>query len=233
MEKFEIIWRDPKSLTPYTKNARVHSTEQIDEIAGQIASFGFDQPIVIDAQGVIIKGHGRREAAIRLNLPEVPVIVSTLDEYQAMASRIADNKVAEKATWDLNLLKFDVGTLALRDFDMKLTAMSQADLTGIMKEETADSLFNDNRKENPKEREEKWENSEIRQIVLICDPPTFESVMGSLNTLMSELSVQTNIEVLQELIKYYETNRVKDDAPGPDLSLQDDSEGGPLHKPDF
>lgn len=232
MNKPEIVWRDPNQLIPYVKNARKHSDEQINEIAGLITAFGFDQPIVVDASGVIIKGHGRREASLRLGLPEVPVIVSTLDEYQAMASRMADNKVAEKATWDMDLLKFDIGTLALRDFDMKLTSMSEADITGILKEETADTLFNDNRKENPKEREEKWENSDIRQIVLVCDPETFESVMTSVNTLMTEFAVESNIEVLQELITFYETNRVKDDEPGSHIDVSDDSEGDGLHADD-
>jgi len=122
--KPEIEFRDPKSLTPYVKNAKVHSTEQIDKIAGQIAAVGFTQPIVVDREGVIIAGHGRREAALRLALNEVPVVVAGhLDEYQAMAARIADNKVAD-SPWDTNLLKFDLGTLELKGFDIKLTGFN-------------------------------------------------------------------------------------------------------------
>lgn len=127
-----IEQRTPQSLTPYLKNAKIHTTEQIDRIAGQIAAFGFDQPIVVDKNGVIIKGHGRREAAIRLNLPFVPVVVAEhLDEYQAMAARIADNKVAQTG-FDNELLRFDVHTLDSHNFDLNLTGMDQAGLDILM-----------------------------------------------------------------------------------------------------
>jgi hypothetical protein len=130
--KIKVEFRDPKSLTPYSKNAKVHSIEQIDKIAGQIASFGFDQPIVVDKDFVIIKGHGRREAAIRLNLQEVPIVVADhLDEYQAMAARIADNKVAD-APWDVDMLKFDLGTLKTHDFDLKLTGFDMPALKSFV-----------------------------------------------------------------------------------------------------
>jgi hypothetical protein len=58
-----IEWRDPASLTPYSNNAKTHPSEQIDKIAASIAAFGFDQPIVVDGDGVIIKGHSRRQLA--------------------------------------------------------------------------------------------------------------------------------------------------------------------------
>lgn len=124
-----IEFKDPKSLTPYVKNAKIHTPEQIDDIAGQISAFGFDQPIVVDKNNVIIKGHGRREAAIKLNLSEVPVVVAEhLDEYQAMAARIADNKIARDTDVDQDKLKFDLGTLSLRDFNMKLTGFKPMEL---------------------------------------------------------------------------------------------------------
>ena len=129
-KKLEIIWKSPESLTPYVKNTKVHSVEQIDKIAGQISAFGFDQPIVVDASGVIIKGHGRREAAIRLGLQEVPVVVSSLDEYQAMAARIGDNKVAE-APWDNDLLKFEFGTLENQAFNLDLTGFSIPEIEAL------------------------------------------------------------------------------------------------------
>jgi hypothetical protein len=130
--KIQVELRDPGSLIPYAKNAKVHSRDQIDKIAGQIAAFGFDQPIVVDKDGVVIKGHGRREAALKLGLKEVPVIVAAhLDEYQAMAARIADNKVAD-APWDTDLLKFDLGTLSSHEFNMKLTGFELPDLGNFL-----------------------------------------------------------------------------------------------------
>ena len=133
--KMEIVWRNPKSLTPYVKNAKIHTTEQIDTIAGQISAVGWTQPIVVDKQGIIIAGHGRREAALRLNLQEVPVVVAEhLDEYQAMAARIADNVVA-KGDMDQDKLKFDLGSLSLRNFNMSLTGFKPMELKQFKLEE--------------------------------------------------------------------------------------------------
>ncbi len=126
-----IEFRHPESLTPYVKNAKKHSVEQIDKIAGQIAAFGFDQPIVIDKDGVIIKGHGRRQAALRLGLDKVPVIVNELSEHEAMAARIADNKIAI-SDFDKDLLRFDIHTLDQYNLDLKLTGFDKWELDSLM-----------------------------------------------------------------------------------------------------
>ena len=131
--KPEIQWRNPESLTPYARNAMAHPTEQIDELAGQIAAVGFTQPIVVDKDGVIVVGHGRREAAMRLGLSEVPVVVADhLDEHQLMAYRIADNKVREKARWDFDMLKFELGSLERNGFNLELTGFSLPDLKTLL-----------------------------------------------------------------------------------------------------
>lgn len=129
--KPEIEWKDPNSLTPYANNTKAHPTEQIDKIAAAIAEFGWDQPIVVDGQGVILKGHGRREAALRLGLKLVPVVVrSDLTEAQKKAARIADNKVAESA-WLTDQLKLELESLAELDFDLTLTGFDAADLSSL------------------------------------------------------------------------------------------------------
>ncbi len=114
--KAEIIWKDPDELIPYQNNSKNHPEEQIEQLAGIIAKYGFDQPIVIGHDNVIIKGHGRREAALKLTLKLVPCIVQTLDEYEAMAARIADNKLSE-TSYDTDKLKFDIGTLVRHEID--------------------------------------------------------------------------------------------------------------------
>jgi ParB/RepB/Spo0J family partition protein len=124
----EIVWKKTGDIVPYANNAKKHSDEQVNNLASQIYSFGFDQPIVVTKENVIIKGHGRLLAAKKLNLEEVPVIVSTIDEYQAMAARIADNKVAEGQEYDRGKLKFDIHTLKRNEFDLKLTAHSAIEL---------------------------------------------------------------------------------------------------------
>lgn len=111
----EIKWLNPNDLIPYARNSKLHSPEQIEKIAQQITAFGFDQPIVVDKKKVIIKGHGRREAALILKLKKVPVFVSSMDENSAMAARIGDNKVAE-APWIHDMLRQDF--THLRDVGM-------------------------------------------------------------------------------------------------------------------
>jgi len=98
-----IIWKDPSTLKVYPRNAKLHPPDQIAGIAAQISAFGFDQPIVITPENIIIKGHGRREASLSLGLKKVPCIISDLTEAQAAASRIGDNKIAESG-WNQDFL---------------------------------------------------------------------------------------------------------------------------------
>ena len=87
------LWNITK-LIPYEKNAKKHPEEQIVRLAATIKRFGWDQPIVVDSHGVIIKGHGRRLAALHLGLEQVPVLVRTdMTPAEADAARIADNAV--------------------------------------------------------------------------------------------------------------------------------------------
>lgn len=130
--QFEIIYMRPQDLTPYENNAKVHTDEQIEKLAGQIAAFGFDQPITIDRNHIIIKGHGRRDAAIRLNMDLVPVIITDhLDEYQVMSARIGDNKVTS-VEYDHAKMSFDVGTLERVNFDLTLTGLSFDEVKSVL-----------------------------------------------------------------------------------------------------
>jgi len=91
-------------IKPFPKNAKVHSKKQIDLITKSIKEFGFKQPIVIDKNNEVIIGHARLEAAKQLGLKEVPTIdASDLTDKQVRALRLADNKLAELAQWDMNL----------------------------------------------------------------------------------------------------------------------------------
>ena len=110
MDKINIEYRNPNDLIPYPLNAKKHPVEQINHIASSIYEFGFDQPIVIDRKGMIIKGHGRYLASLKLGLQSVPVIVANLSDAMAKASRLADNKVAESG-WDNDLLKSSIDSL--------------------------------------------------------------------------------------------------------------------------
>ena len=94
---------NPIDLIPYEDNPKQHPQKQIEHIKESIRLTGFDQPIVIDKENVIIKGHGRRLAALELGVATVPVIKLNISNTDARAARILDNKASE-SDWDLKLL---------------------------------------------------------------------------------------------------------------------------------
>lgn len=105
------------AIKPYIKNPR-KIQNAVGKVAASIKRFGFRQPILVDKDKVIIAGHVRYAAAKQLGMQRVPVIVcSDLTPAQVKAYRLADNKTAEEATWDVNLLAEELG--AIKDFDMK------------------------------------------------------------------------------------------------------------------
>ena len=100
-----IEWIAVDTLKPNARNARTHSRRQIRQIADSIAAFGFLVPILIDEGRVVIAGHGRYAAAKLLGLKQVPAIeVRDLSEAKRRALSLADNKIAENAGWDRELL---------------------------------------------------------------------------------------------------------------------------------
>jgi hypothetical protein len=123
-------------LVPYARNARTHSDRQVREIAGLIARFGWTAPILVDEANMIIAGHGRVLAAQLLGIAEVPVIVARdWSEADKRAYVIADNKVAENAGWDKELLAIELAALAnMPDFDATLgdLGFSDAELTRLL-----------------------------------------------------------------------------------------------------
>ena len=117
MKELKIVYLPPGDLTPYEHNAKRHPDEQVEHIANSIREFGFRQPIVVDADNVVVIGHGRLLAAKKLGLDAVPVVrADDLTEAQIKALRLADNKTNE-SEWDFGLLDAELVDLAL-DFDM-------------------------------------------------------------------------------------------------------------------
>src|SRR5688572_27498754 len=100
----KIELRNPSEIKPYPGNPRTNDSA-VDAVASSLQEFGFRQPIVVDKDGVIVVGHTRWKAAQKLGLKQVPVhVAKELTEAQARAYRIADNKSAELAEWDKELL---------------------------------------------------------------------------------------------------------------------------------
>src|SRR5207253_1595544 len=124
-------------LKPYKKNARMHSAEQVSQIAASIAKFGFTQPILVDSDAGILAGHGRLLGAVKLGMSEVPVIVlDHLTEAEKRAYVLADNKLALNAGWNDDLLADELRALRLQEFDLDVIGFSDKELTELLTDAT-------------------------------------------------------------------------------------------------
>lgn len=120
-------------LIPYANNSRVHSDEQVNQIAASIKEFGFLNPIIIDGDNGIIAGHGRVMAANKLGIKELPCVdASHLSPAQKKAYVIADNKIALNSDWDNELLRVELEGLQELDFDLSLTGFNEDELGDLL-----------------------------------------------------------------------------------------------------
>ena len=127
-------------LVPYARNARLHSDEQVAQIAASIVEFGFTNPILAGSDGVIVAGHGRLAAAQKLGLQSVPVVVlDHLTPTQRRALVLADNRLAENATWDNALLRVELESLQDDGFDIDLTGFDADALADLLAGEEPDN----------------------------------------------------------------------------------------------
>jgi DNA modification methylase len=121
------------ALIPYARNARTHSDSQVAQIAASIAEFGFTNPILTDGEKGVIAGHGRLAAARKLALTEVPVIeLAHLTPTQKKAYILADNRIAENAGWDEELLKLELAELQDADFNLDLMGFGDEELDRLL-----------------------------------------------------------------------------------------------------
>ena len=122
-------------LIPYARNPRTHTEEQVAQIAASIAEFGFVNPVLVGADGVIIAGHARVMAARKLGLSEVPVIVlDHLSQAQRRALVIADNRLAQNAGWDEEMLRVELEALREDDFSLDLLGFEDAEIEALLAE---------------------------------------------------------------------------------------------------
>ena len=127
----KVEMRRISGVKPYEGNPR-DNDGAVDAVAASIREYGFRQPVVVDAEGVIIVGHTRWKAAQKLGLAEVPVHVADMPPEKAKAYRIADNKVADLATWDMELLPIELSELRGMDVDLELLGFSSEELEKIL-----------------------------------------------------------------------------------------------------
>ena len=131
----EVIYRSVDELVPYKNNPRTHSPKQLSQIARSIREFGFTNPVLIDGERNIVAGHGRVAAAKQIGLAEVPTVgLQFMSEAQKRAYIIADNKLAENAGWDQELLQIELEGLLEFDssFDLTLTGFDTGEIDFIL-----------------------------------------------------------------------------------------------------
>jgi len=138
--QLDVKDRPLAEIKPYEKNPRINDAA-VDAVAASIRQFGFRQPIVVDGDGVIVCGHTRWKAAQKLGLREVPVHVARdLTPEQIRAYRIADNKTAELAEWNLELLPIELAELQEAGIDWSLLGFDQDELLKLLHPELKEGL---------------------------------------------------------------------------------------------
>lgn len=165
--------RSVKDIKPYFKNAKEHPEKQVKKIANSIREFGFNQPIVVDKDGIIIVGHGRYIAAQLIGMDMVPVLEVDLDEERAKAYRLADNKLNE-SDWDMELVVAELKSLSadmvdLTGFDSNLVLETKEDMPDLSGGKIAQSQPGD--------------IYELGRHRIICgdstDPNTYKKLLGT------------------------------------------------------
>ena len=139
--RLKITYRKVEDLKPYTGNARTHSEKQIEQIAASIRQFNFVNPVLIDDAGGIVAGHGRVAAARKLGFTEVPVIeLAHLSESERRAYVIADNRLAELAGWDREILAIELQALSEMDldFDLEITGFETAEIDLLLDDDASE-----------------------------------------------------------------------------------------------
>ncbi len=148
--KLEVLYKNPSQLRVNPRNSKLHPKKQIHKIAKSIEKLGFNNPVLIDKDGMVVAGHGRVEAADLLGLTSIPTIcLENLTREQIRAYVIADNKLAEEAGWNKEILKIELEELSYLDldFDVSITGFEMAEIDLITNPEMIEEVKKE--KENP------------------------------------------------------------------------------------
>ncbi len=186
IDPLKVELRPIGTLKPAASNARKHSPKQIEQVAASIRHFGFTNPIIIEADGIIVAGHARFEAAKVLGITEVPTIqILHLTSDELRAYRLADNKIAANAEWDEDILRSEFEALVEIEtrWDIETTGFSTTEIDLLLDMSPAEAKLEEqpnlDRREAPGvERGDVWILGSHR---LLCgdsrDPASFERLM--------------------------------------------------------
>lgn len=153
-------------IVPYDRNPKRHPEVQIEKLARHIAEVGWDQPIVVDENNLILKGHGRRLAALKLGLKEVPVIVKAgLSELLKKKIRIADNKLSDSG-WVPEMLKLELEDLRLEDMDLESIGFQNYEIENLFGDSEPIDLEEEGEEEPEFEFNEKTKEDKPEALIL-------------------------------------------------------------------
>jgi DNA modification methylase len=135
MTNLQVVTWPVEKLIPYARNARTHSDDQVALIAASIAEFGWTNPILAGADGIVIAGHARLLAARKLRMTEVPVIVlDHLTESQRRALVLADNRLALNAGWDEEMLRVELVALEEEGFNLDVVGFTEDEIEDLLRD---------------------------------------------------------------------------------------------------
>lgn len=197
----QLRFENPNNLNPNPRNPNQHSNEQIKRICEVIKAQGFRVPIVVSTRSnLVIAGHGRLRASLELGLEKVPVLYQEFkDESQENLHMLADNRLAELAETDNAMLKDIIQDLDTGDINLDLTGYTEAEIGNLMSQ----FFQGDDTGATPIEDLETYENTAIRQIVLICNVEEFEQATQKLAVVRQENNLESNTEAMLWLLNNY------------------------------
>tara|TARA_R110000868_G_scaffold28621_1_gene107137 strand:+ start:658 stop:1287 length:630 start_codon:yes stop_codon:yes gene_type:complete len=204
-KQMQVVYKTVDSLIPYINNSRIHTEEQIGQIAGSIKEFGWTNPILLDGENGILAGHGRLRAAIKLSMDKVPCInLAHLSETQKKAYVIADNKIALNSNWDAQILALELDSLRNADMDLSLLGFSEADLSRINDDQDL-AMLNDMGKQAEDEVVEDLEkpNIEMSAFSVMLEHEQRESVFRAIRKAKDEHELETSGQALWIICKEY------------------------------
>lgn len=192
-----------EALIPYARNARKHSDEQVAQLAASIREFGFNNPVLVDKENGIIAGHGRVLAARKLGLQSVPCLrLDHLTDTQRKAYILADNRLAELGGgWDEEMLGIELSELRTEDFDLNLTGFNGDAIERFLNPSEPEEAAVSGSGKTMADAFENYDESIVRQIILIYTVAQYEAVMEALGDYAEKNALSNNTEVLNHLLE--------------------------------
>jgi ParB-like chromosome segregation protein Spo0J len=194
-------------VIPYDNNPR-DNVAAIEKVAASINEFGWQQPIVVDENMVVIVGHTRLLAAKKLEMKLVPIqIAENLTAEQVKAYRLADNRTNEEASWNMKMLGSEIKELDDLGVDLMLTGFSDHELSNLLIDP---ELLESEPKYDESLMAHKldvFQNNTIKQIVLYYDIDKYKEIYAKLENAGQEFGMENNSEIVEALINFYEAGR--------------------------